>query len=190
MPNHHLNHDDAGTTLPEAMATTKPSLGHRLLKFTAALAAGLALGWGVQTGMAWWTEKTQADQAAAAVLGNPLLWQSASAKPASAALQAWLVMGSQAYRLDQNQISLPSGSRFQLRLQSPVAGELSVATANGKTGLAASTVLWSAPVNAGTTVLSPSLRLEGQRGRETLSVRVQPESGQPALSATLHLWHY
>lgn len=159
--------------------TFPPRIAPRLLKTAVALAVGIGLGWGAQQCIAWWRSPQTADAA-----------QSVQPLPGwtvNAPVHAWLVLGGQRHSLDQGQVALPSGSRFQVEVESRTAGQLTLATvtpAGQPMG-----AIWSSTVAAGVRVATPILRLEGTKGRESLQIMLQPASGGPTQVRTVHLWH-
>ena len=164
-------------TLP----TVTPSLSIRLTKLALALVAGTCVGWGIQQGIAWWRSQPAAD--VPQTFQQPLY----AAPAASAPVSAWLLLGGQRHSLDQGQVALPSGSRFQIELESRSVGQLTLATvtpAGQPMG-----AIWSSPVAAGVRVVTPILRLEGTKGPESLQIMLQPASGGPIQVRTVHLWH-
>lgn len=200
MSNPLHSHNLPGTSMPDGCqnrAGTMPSaarssVGARLAKLTLALALGLSVGWGVQHAYQSW----QAHQAAQPFVpaASPWwqsfgLWGGSGSSPAVGYLSASLVIAGQTHSLDQGPISLPSGARFQLRMRSPLAGHLSV-TAVNSLGESTGVPLWSGEVGQGQELLSPMLRLEGPRGRETMTMVLQPYSvGQAPLIRSVELWH-
>ena len=199
-------HDLPGTSMPgseqgivDAQApAARSSMGARLAKLTLALALGVSVGWGIQHAYQSWL----AHQAAQPLVPTVSPWWqsfgflgssgSSTSSPTSHVvvhLSASLVIGGQTHSLDQGPISLPSGARFQLRMRSPLAGRLSV-TAVNPLGESTGAPLWRAEVGQGDELLSPMLRLEGARGRETLTLVLQPyASDQATLTRTVQLWH-
>lgn len=147
-------------TTPDNSAQRVP-LWQRLLKAVVALAVGIVVGWAVQQAVHRWQAREPG------------------------AMQTWLLIAGQAHDLDQVQVSLPSGSRFQLQIRSPFKGLVSLSAP----GAAGAAPLWSGPANAGAVITTPVLRLTGIKGRETLVVNVQPSGGQAPVSRTYSLWH-
>jgi hypothetical protein len=170
--------DNPGSSMPDTDGSVKPSMTARWARVGLALALGFGAGWGVQQGIAWWQGQSSS------VTELPSTFPQVQEQ----AFLTWIVMGSQAHSLDQGQISLPSGSRFQIRIQSPLAGVVSVSAIN-PAGETIGAPLWRGSVRMGTDVLSPMLRLEGAKGRETLVVVLQPSNGQATVVRSFHLWH-
>lgn len=168
------------------------SLGTRLTKLGAALAVGVVVGFGVQQGVQWWRTQ-QADDIRprpTMSLSNLSNGQGSATNRAvpAATLKTWLLLGNQKHSLDQGQVALPSGSRFQIQLTSSVAGQLTMKAVN-PAGQPVGEVIWSGLVAQGGEVTTPVLRLEGAKGRESLQITLQPNGGQPAQVQVVHLWH-
>lgn len=175
--------DDASTRMVDAQDTNvsgRTGVAARLGKLGLAVVVGLAVGWGVQQ---WWLQH-KANPA-----GNPPgYWGAMGQQTALQALQAWVVVGGQAHSLDQGQISLPSGTRFQIRVRSAIGGEVRI-QAMDATGQVSIAPLWIGTVQPQSELATPTLRLEGTKGRETLVITIVSPGHAPT-SRTVHLWHY
>lgn len=110
--------------------------------------------------------------------------------PAPAGALPWtttLWMGRQAYPLRAGSLALPSGATFQVELARLPAGEVRVFALNPQ-GHGALTPLWTARVAGGGTVRSPTLRLVGTRGLETLHVEHRDTRGR-LRTERVQVWH-
>lgn len=91
--------------------------------------------------------------------------------------------------------ALPSGARFQLTLTPSRAGIVDVYTINPNGERSASPV-WTGRVDAGVATLTPHLRLEGNRGMETLEVALRATRDARGnliyggAHSNVSLWHY
>jgi len=183
---------DTGATHVADVCRARPPLKRRILTLGFAVILGLVAGWILQKLYTYWqnTHTTTSypltgafwAQQSGVVVGPPAILP-------GPIVGAELLLAGQAYSLDQGPISLPSGSQFQIRISSPHTGRL-VLSAMNLTGQQSS-LLWQAGVTSGQIYTSPTLRLEGTRGREALVVGIQPQgAGQPPLIRQIDLWHY
>lgn len=165
-------------------APTSPSSNARWIKGIVALLVGIGVGLGA---VAWW-KKTDPTQP---TLHIPSAIPTVPASPpvqAVAAIQSWLLLGEREHLLGQGQIALPSGSRFQIRVQSAHAGQLSIRAINAQ-GMVSASPLWQGTVTAGQTIATNTLRVEGVKGQETVLIELLPSNGGPVLTQTAYLWH-
>jgi hypothetical protein len=190
---------NGGTEYVQPIATAHPgaqaghSAGKRLVKLGVALAVGLALGWGVQQGVQWWRGQSNTDVQPRPTINLSHLSnnQGSGTRPATtvaANVQTWLLLGNQKHSLNRGQVALPSGSRFQIQISSSVAGQLTLKAVN-PAGQPVGGAIWSGLVAQGGEVTTPVLRLEGTKGRESLHITLQPNSGQAPQTQVVHLWH-
>lgn len=170
---------------PVPFPAAAPRLAARLAKTALALLVGIGLGWGAQQGVEWWRGQPQQAAMAADVL--PFQPQPYLAPAPASPVHAWLRLGGQRYSLDHGQVALPSGSRFQVEMVSGTAGQLTLVAVN-PAGQALG-VVWSGPVAAGGMAVTPLLRLQGAKGRESLQILLQPGNGAAAQARWVHLWH-
>lgn len=104
-------------------------------------------------------------------------------------LQAWLVLAGREHWLGAGQVALPSGSRFQIKLQSAQGGYLMVHTINPQGALSAQP-LWSGSVQPGQITTTGVMRLQGERGQETLLLQLMATpGGVPLAQSRFMLWH-
>lgn len=125
---------------------------------------------------------------AAAVLGATgvgtwLLWRTPSSGMTIA-----LVSEGQTLARDGGRVQLRSGSRFTVQVSARVAGlvELHTVDPGGRPSPGA---LWQSPIQAGESVLSPPLRLEGRQGLETLRVVLRALDGSTSAQQTIQVDH-
>lgn len=164
--------------------------GSRWMKLGLAALVGLGLGGG-----ALWAIKSlqtptppnlpMVQAPATVVVQPPVLGQGA---PVLTDMQATLVMGEREFNLGADQVALPSGSRFQIGVESPHTGLLTIRSVNPQ-GIASATPLWSGRVLAGQKITTAMMRLEGSKGRETLLLHIQPENGATPVTRSAYLWH-
>lgn len=190
-PSPYAGHTTVPTT---AVPKTKPpGLGKRFLMFVLAVAVGAGVGW---LGLQAWalvkpdTSPAPAGAAVAPVSPAPATAPGSVAAPAPAAVgfQATLIMGDRRFDLGADQVALPSGSRFQIGVESPYTGLLTIRTVNPQ-GVASDAPLWSGRVVVGQKITTDTLRLEGSKGRETLLLHIRPENGAAPVTRSVHLWH-
>ncbi len=179
--------DPAGTFQPPGMAegpVSQPVAG-RVVRLTLAVLLGALAGFGVQQGVDFWRARQQAETQD--FVARPA-YQLAQA-PVLARFKTWLIIGERLISLQDGQVALPGGSRFALRVESPAAGTLSVLALNPK-GEPLEPALWSGRVSASQVITTDTLRLEGEKGRETLIIRLVPRNETAAVtSQRVHLWH-
>jgi hypothetical protein len=187
----HPSHDTGTVYMAEGLPA-QPHLKTRFLKLGLAIGCGLVAGWLLQMAHTHWksTQTISLNAPAASVWMQPSAIGVPPAVVATAPVMgAELLIDGQAYRLDQGPISLPSGTRFQIRAVSPYAGHL-LLSALQSPGQHNHT-LWQTPVYRGQVVTTPRLKLEGPKGRETLTVVIQPATvGQQPVVRQIDLWHY
>ena len=98
-----------------------------------------------------------------------------------------------AHQTSAGRIALPNGSRFQLQLESTHAGNLEVHTQRPGPTHASDTdpnaPLWEKAVTSGEQIESPTLRLDGKRGLETLYVVLRGENAQVLAQGKVEIWH-
>jgi len=104
------------------------------------------------------------------------------------ALTAWVVHAGQDIAVSGDNISLPSGAQFAIKLGSNVDGSLTFFTINPN-GVSADKPLWTSEVKAGSTVAGPGLRLEGTKGLETLRLLLRPTAGGDEIEQHVQIWH-
>lgn len=109
-----------------------------------------------------------------------------AAAPARVATQ--LVVAGTAHPADAWPVALPSGTRLQVRLTPNRSGRLELHAINPQ-GEHSGQALWTTAATAGRTVQSPALRLQGQRGMETLQVVLRHDNGSVLLRDEVQLWH-
>lgn len=181
--------DKAASTLESSTpaAATPPAgaarRGGQLLRLGLAVSAGVLAGFGLQHGVDSWRAHQQATSFDVVARPAPRLAQ------AQVHIRSWLVFGDQLHALKDGQIALPSGSRFAFRVESPVAGRLSLHAVNPR-GESSAQPLWTGRVGAFQSITTGTLRLDGEKGRETLVIRLEPGNGDgPVVSQHVHLWH-
>lgn len=104
-------------------------------------------------------------------------------------LQAWLVLAGREHSLNAGQVALPSGSRFQIKLQSAQSGYLVVHAINPQ-GLRSAQPIWSGNVQPGIPATTGMMLLQGVRGQETLLLELLASPGAaPLAQSRLNLWH-
>ncbi len=91
--------------------------------------------------------------------------------------------------------AMPSGSRFQLAINTSRAGQVAVYAVNPD-GVRSAGPVWSGYVPHNGEYLTPMLRLEGTRGMETLQIVLKPtynargQMTQRGSNASVRVWHY
>jgi hypothetical protein len=91
--------------------------------------------------------------------------------------------------------AMPSGSRFQLAINTSRAGHVAVYAVNPD-GVRSTGPAWSGYVPHNGEYLTPMLRLEGTRGMETLKIVLKPtynargQMTQRGSNASVQVWHY
>ena len=91
--------------------------------------------------------------------------------------------------------AMPSGSRFQLAINTSRAGQVAVYAVN-PAGEPSAGPVWSGYVPHNGEYLTPMLRLEGTRGMETLQIVLKPtynargQMTQRGSNASVQVWHY
>lgn len=103
-------------------------------------------------------------------------------------LQAWVVFAEQDISVQSERISLPTGARFALKLRTNAAGSVAMYTVNPQ-GVHSQGPVWEAQVTAQEPVTSPTLRLAGAQGLETMRVQFKPAAGGPSVWQTVQLLH-
>lgn len=103
-------------------------------------------------------------------------------------LTVWVVHAGQDIAVSGDNIILPTGARFAVKVQSNVDGELAFFTINPD-GVSSNQALWRSEVQAGRAVSGPGLRLQGTRGLETLRVIVRPANGGDQIEQHVQIWH-
>lgn len=180
--------DRAGAFEPSAMMGAGPSpqpLAGRVVPLALAVLLGALGGFGVQQGVDYWRARQQAETLD--FVARPTLHLAQA--PVSAHFKTWLIIGERLIPLQDGQVALPGGSRFALRVESPAAGTLSVLAVNSR-GEPLEQALWSGRVSASQVITTDTLRLEGEKGRETLIIRLVPRNETAAVtSQRVHLWH-
>jgi hypothetical protein len=152
----------------------------------------------------WWRQRTPADPPqvihlppVAAPQPAPRVEGAATASVPAApsetnsvvpALTAWVVFAGQDNAISGDNISLPSGAQFAVKVLSNVDGELAFFTINPN-GESADRPLWTSAVRAGTAVSGPDLRLKGTKGLETLRVILRPSAGGDEIEQHVQIWH-
>ncbi len=99
-----------------------------------------------------------------------------------------LLVGGRAHPADAGPVALPSGTRLQVRMTPNRSGRLELHAIN-PLGHYEGAALWASPATAGSTVYSPPLRLQGERGMETLRVVLRSPQGDVLLQEEMQLWH-
>ena len=196
------------------MTTTSSTL-RTGTKFLLAIAAGTVVGMAVQTMIppagfnnpvaALWqrlsTAQTdsvvQRSQQSEALLRTLQVQAQAQARlpaPPRAAVAAdprvetHLVVGGTSHAASNGPIALHSGTQLQVRLTPNRSGVLELHAINSL-GETAGVPLWTVPASAGSALLSPVLRLQGERGMETLQGVLRSPSGQVLTESVVQLWH-
>lgn len=111
---------------------------------------------------------------------NPTLHRPAIA-PERPALQASLWIDGRAAVQAGERVALPSGTSFQVRMQTARPGVVRLVTENAA---GERQTIWQARLDAGESRLSPSLRLQGLRGMERLWLLTSTGS-----AASFHILH-
>lgn len=182
---------------PLALQRPRSLITSVLLPFVVVLALTVAA-------TTWWKQRTPAEppqvillppvaspQPAPPVGGTataPVLAAPSEADSVVPALTAWVVHAGQDIAVSGDNISLPSGAQFALKVSSNVDGELAFFTINPN-GVSAEKPLWSSAVKAGSAVAGPGLRLEGTKGLETLRVILRPATGGDEIEQHVQIWH-
>jgi len=104
------------------------------------------------------------------------------------AMTAWVVHAGQDIAVSGDNISLPSGAQFAIKVRSNVDGLLAFFTINPN-GVSTDKPLWASEVKAGSAVAGPGLRLQGAKGLETLRVILQPAAGGDEIEQHVQIWH-
>ena len=196
------------------MTTTSSTL-RTGTKFLLAIAAGTVVGMSVQTmippagitnpATAFWqrlstaptdavVQRSQQSEALLRTLQVRAQTQARLPTPPRAAVVAdpkvetHLVVGGTSHAASSGPIALHSGTKLQVRLTPNRSGVLELHAVNSL-GETSGLPLWTVPSSAGSTLLSPVLRLQGQLGMETLQVVLRSPSGQVLTDGAVQLWH-
>ena len=115
---------------------------------------------------------------------NNLLTATTTPQPPLQLSTAILLNGTPWDNLDQ--LALPSNSRFEIGLRSSQNGNVEVFAINpqGQTSQ-----LWSARLQAGQDQRTPALRLQGQRGNETLQIVFKPDAAGEDMVKKIEILH-
>jgi hypothetical protein len=152
-----------------------------------AVLLGVMAGFGVQQGVDDWRAREQAETQD--FVARPTYRLAQAPVPVPVHFKTWLIMGDRQTALQDGRVALPGGSRFALRVENPAAGTLSVLAVNPR-GEPLAQALWSGRVSASQVITTDTLRLEGEKGRETLIIRLVPRNETAAVtSQRVHLWH-
>lgn len=114
----------------------------------------------------------------------PLAPEYAGAAPA---LRTEVLVGARAYAHNDMPV-LADGSRFRLRLTSPVDAEVRISAVNPD-GRSSADALWHGKLSAALPALTPMLRLTGARGMETLRIHVRAGLHGPEQLVNVYLQH-
>jgi hypothetical protein len=119
----------------------------------------------------------------------PVAVQVVRPAPVPARVNTELLVAGIAHPTIAGPVALPSGTRLQVRLTPTRNGQIEL-HAISPAGDHAGAPLWTAAATAGSTVQSPPLRLQGQRGMETLRVVLRSPNGAVVSRDDVHLWHH
>ena len=103
-------------------------------------------------------------------------------------LNSWIVYAGQEISTEKDDLSLPTGSQFAVKVKTNVDGEVAFYTINPN-GISSENPLWKAKVSAQQGLVAPSMRLEGATGLETLRLLFTPEGGGDAIESHVKVWH-
>lgn len=103
-------------------------------------------------------------------------------------VQVWVMYAGQDVSVGSERITLPTGARLALKLQTNAPGTVAMYTVNPE-GVASDGPVWSSAVQGQKPVTSPMLRLEGALGLETIRVQFKPKTGGQAVWQTVELLH-
>jgi hypothetical protein len=144
------------------------TISKRLVWLLFALLVGVVAGLAVQKGFQTINSNS--------VLSNP-------------ELKGWLVIGNTEHSLDDGQIALPTGTKFQIKLRSAQAGLLSIYAINPD-GKRSKEAIWSGVIEASGTITTPVVRLDGVKGQETIAVELRDKFRNALIAQTVFkLWH-
>lgn len=121
--------------------------------------------------------------AATTVVASP-----AAPAPTPLALATALVLAGQSVPMTGDHVALPTGARFELQVTTPRAGRIEVLAVAPSGGAPA--LLWVGEAGIGrSTLQTPMLRLEGERGVERLRVMLRGAGGELLGMREIRIWH-
>jgi hypothetical protein len=103
-------------------------------------------------------------------------------------LRAAMIVDGEAHDAEDGPLVLEDGRRFHVSMRAGRQGVLEV-HAIAPDGYRAGVPLWATPVDAGQRVATPTLRLEGLRGLETLGVVLRGQEGEVIAQRVFHIAH-
>ncbi len=106
----------------------------------------------------------------------------------AASLRTALLVDGVAEPVTTDQLALPAGSRFRVRVTSGDSALVEVHAVNPR-GIASQGPLWRGTVAAGQSVFTPGLRLDGTRGMETLRVVRHSLVDGTTTEQQVQIWH-